>query len=370
MIIGASSITMNSSRGYSKLAYNKQETIITSGKSASIDISNESKSLMEQIKQAKKDIAKEQEEQLKKNLEESFRRQNARKTGEAVSESEIKEDAMVETLKKILRALRGIKDDKNISFMNDTKKLKPANMKSFGNFSNGLAVTSSGRTVSVLTKQTVTSSFFAEMETTAFVGQGVVNTADGRSISFGISVEMSRAFMAQSETYSESTIMLTDPLVINIDTNVASVSDRKFLFDIDADGKEDMISFVGKGSGFLALDKNNDGKINDGSELFGTSSGDGFRDLAQYDKDGNGWIDEADEIFSKLKVCYKDVDGNDRLISLKEADVGAIYLGNVDTQFSLNNMETNDTNGIIRKTGLFLKETGEVGTIQHIDLAL
>ena len=41
------------------------------------------------------------------------------------------------------------------------------------------------------------------------------------------------------------------------------------------------------GSGYLALDKNGDGTINDGSELFGTRNGDGFADLAQYDEDGN-----------------------------------------------------------------------------------
>ena len=55
-----------------------------------------------------------------------------------------------------------------------------------------------------------------------------------------------------------------------MDSNITSISDQKFKFDINADGKEDDISFVGKGSGFLALDKNGDGKINDGSELFGT----------------------------------------------------------------------------------------------------
>ena len=37
-------------------------------------------------------------------------------------------------------------------------------------------------------------------------------------------------------------------------------------------------------------------------KLFGTSSGDGFKDLAEYDEDGNGWIDENDSIFNRLKV--------------------------------------------------------------------
>ncbi len=220
-------------------------------------------------------------------------------------------------------------------------------------------------------KQTVASSFMSEEENTAFSSVGSVVTADGRSIDFGITLEMSRSYMEQNDYLSEEIgYVFTDPLVINLDSNAASVSDQKFLFDIDADGKEDSISFVNEGSGFLALDKNGDGKINDGNELFGTKSGDGFKDLSAYDQDGNGWIDEADDVFQKLKVWTKDAEGNDKLIDLKEAGVGALYLGNVSTQFSLNNQETNATNAMIRSTGVYLKESGEAGTLQHVDLAV
>lgn len=134
--------------------------------------------------------------------------------------------------------------------------------------------------------------------------------------------------------------------------------------------KEENISFAGKGSGFLALDKNGDGKINDGSELFGTKSGDGFRDLAEYDEDKNGWIDENDSIFGKLRVWTKDEDGRDYLMDLKQADVGAIYLGNKDTQFSLKD-DSNQLNGEIKKTGIYLRESnGTAGTLNHVDLVL
>lgn len=63
----------------------------------------------------------------------------------------------------------------------------------------------------------------------------------------------------------------------------ASLTERDFAFDIDLDGHADQIAFVGTGSGFLALDRNGDGEINDGSELFGPESGDGFAELAAYD---------------------------------------------------------------------------------------
>ncbi len=57
-------------------------------------------------------------------------------------------------------------------------------------------------------------------------------------------------------------------------------------------------------------------------------------------------------------------------MDLKSADVGALYLGNASTEFSLNEMETNKTNGVIRSTGVYLKESGGVGTMQHVDLAV
>ena len=216
----------------------------------------------------------------------------------------------------------------------------------------------------------VTSSFFTETESTTFASKGIVKTADGRSIDFNIQVSMSSEFVSQMDMISVENYVLTDPLMINLDTSVGSVSDQKFFFDLDADGEKEEISFAGKGSGFLALDKNGDGIINDGSELFGTKSGDGFRDLAAYDSDENGWIDENDEIFSKLRVWTKDEDGKDILMSLKDADVGAIYLSNVDSQFSLRDASYN-MNGMLRKTGLFLREsTGAAGTINHVDLRI
>ena len=240
-----------------------------------------------------------------------------------------------------------------------------ASVKSFGSISIGTG--SSGTTWQ---RVTATSGFVSESESVAFASSGMVKTQDGRSIDFNIEVSMSRAFTSQINTLTTQNYIKTDPLVINLDTDIGSVTDQKFLFDLDSDGDEEEISFAGKGSGFLALDRDGDGRIGDGSELFGTKSGDGFKDLAAFDEDGNGWIDENDSIYSKLKVWTKDEDGNDYLINLKDADVGAIYLDNADTQFSLKD-GINRMNGEIKKTGIYLHEsTGAAGTLNHIDLAV
>lgn len=211
---------------------------------------------------------------------------------------------------------------------------------------------------------------YFEAEKTDFATEGKVVTASGKEITFNVEATMSRTFFQQASSAIKSgTVRLTDPLVINLDSDVSSVSDQKFYFDLDADGHAEQISRLNAGSGFLALDKNGDGIINDGSELFGTSSGNGFLDLAQYDEDGNGWIDEADEIFDKLLIWQKDENGKDVLRALGAAGVGAIYLGNINTEFSMNAQADNKTNAVVRQTGMFLYENGNAGTMQQIDLA-
>ena len=71
-------------------------------------------------------------------------------------------------------------------------------------------------------------------------------------------------------------------------------------------------------------DFNNDGIINDGKELFGPNSGNGFSDLANYDLDKNGWIDENDTIYDKLRIWTKDTEGNDYLLALAKESIWSI----------------------------------------------
>lgn len=390
MIINSSTVAMSSNRSYSSIRQEEHVSVQERNGAASVtlNISQESKNMMEQIK-AYKESQKEKEQENQKRQIDNLRERGRRHVGGADEKNgqfDVREDPKLQMLRQLLESFRRAfgrgRYVKNNSFEYLEKSLRASSRKSefMGSLSlNGGEVvdigsgTGGSRSVnglSTMTRTTVTSGFFAETEHTAYEAKGVAKTADGREISFGVTVEMSRGFCQRYETLTQETLTLCDPLVINLDSNTASVSDMKFLFDLDADGKEEEMSFAGKGSGFIALDRNGDGKINDGSELFGTKSGDGFADLAAYDEDGNGWIDEADSIYKDLRIWTKDENGNDILMDLKSADVGALYLGNASTEFSLNDMETNKTNGVIRSTGVYLKESGGVGTMQHVDLAV
>ena len=208
-----------------------------------------------------------------------------------------------------------------------------------------------------------------ESETTAFAAVGAVRTADGKEISFNLALTMHREFLQEGRVTLRAGDAALDPLVVNFAGTAAQLSDVTFSFDLDRDGQTEALPTLGSGSGFLAVDLNGDGKINDGGELFGPQSGDGFADLAQYDGDGNRWIDEADPIFGRLRLWQPDADGAGTLVTLSQKQVGAIYLGQAATPFAVKSAQ-NELLGQVVSSGIYLAETGGVGSVQQVDLAV
>lgn len=209
-----------------------------------------------------------------------------------------------------------------------------------------------------------------ESEQTIFTAQGTIRTSDGKQIQFSLSLNMQREVTLQHDvSVRKGDGVKKDPLVINFNGTAAQLTDQKFSFDLNSDGTAEKMSFVGAGSGFLALDKNGNGAIDNGSELFGAQSGNGFADLAAYDSDGNHWIDENDAVYSRLRVWSKDAAGKDALSTLAERNVGALYLGNVATSFDLKN-GSNGLQGQVRSSGVYLREDSSAGTLQQVDLVV
>jgi hypothetical protein len=210
---------------------------------------------------------------------------------------------------------------------------------------------------------------YTETEQTTFSANGTVTTADGREISFQIELAMSRTYHEETNVSLRlgDAARKVDPLVLNFAGTAAQLTDQRFSFDLDADGSDEQINFLTPGSGFLVFDRNRDGKVNDGSELFGPTTGDGFQELAALDGDRNGWIDENDTAFEQLQVWTRNTEGGEQLQSLSASGVGAIALSRIDTPFDIKT-DANAMLGHIRNSGIFLQESGTAGTIQQIDL--
>lgn len=214
------------------------------------------------------------------------------------------------------------------------------------------------------------SSTVHESETLSFSASALVNTSDGRQIEVDLNINYARELEINQNFSLRAGQALKDPLVLNFSGNSLQLASDTFEFDLDVDGAVDQIPLFQSDTAFLALDKNNDGKINDGSELFGAISGDGFNELSQYDSDGNQWIDEADPIFSQLRLFRIGSDGQQQLISLSDKGVGAIYLNKVATPFQLRDQQDNHLMGALKSSSLYLQESGEAGSIQQLDLAI
>ncbi|MFZ2267679.1 MAG: hypothetical protein WAV95_08885 [Azonexus sp.] len=204
----------------------------------------------------------------------------------------------------------------------------------------------------------------SESEKTSVCGKGCVRTSDGRDIGFDFALQLQRDYSSRKTDSSSGTMALRDPLVLSFAGKSCELTGQRQEFDLDADGVAEHIPGLGAASGFLVFDRNGNGKADNGSELFGVASGDGFADLAKLDSDHNGWIDEADPAFKQLAVWS----GEDYR-SLTQRGVGALYVNAVEAPFSLKTTE-NELLGQIREAGIYLSEAGEVGYLQQVDLAV
>ena len=214
---------------------------------------------------------------------------------------------------------------------------------------------------------------YVEQEAGQFSAQGQFITDTGETITIAMSHYSERQFYIENRVEMKvGEVEVTDPLVLNLGNQNhfgLNLTQDKVDFDIDSDGKTDNIHFATGTSGFLAIDNNKNGKIDDGSELFGALTGDGFSELAKFDKDGNQFIDEGDDVFSNLMFYQKDPQGNDIIIPISELGVGALYLGNTATPFDVKDRD-NQLQASVRASSFFLFEDGRSGTLQQIDLAV
>jgi hypothetical protein len=100
----------------------------------------------------------------------------------------------------------------------------------------------------------------------------------------------------------------SDPIVIDLNGDGLNLTDvtkgQGVLFEITGDGAKEQVSWLAPSDGFLAYDRNGNGIIDSGRELFGDQNGaaSGFEELAKFDEDKSGSIDYKDSIFNRLSI--------------------------------------------------------------------
>lgn len=168
-----------------------------------------------------------------------------------------------------------------------------------------------------------------ELNAMSFSASGSVKLDDGSTREYSLSIEWAKSFVVDNRFSIQDGKIFTDPLVISFGGG-EPLSQNSFAFNLNSDMQK--LNYT-TGGGYLAFDKNSDGKINDGSELFGPSTGKGFLELSAHDSDKNGWIDSNDAIFSQLRVWVVHED-SEQLYTLQEAGIGAISLSATDISYN------------------------------------
>ncbi|MBI1388219.1 MAG: hypothetical protein GC154_07200 [bacterium] len=202
-----------------------------------------------------------------------------------------------------------------------------------------------------------------EADLTAYLEtRGQINIhIEGRLPSGGASNSESVQFQQQGE------VQQSDPIVIDLDGDGVELTTAKSgaMFDINGDGTRERTAFATGGDAFLALDRNRDGLINNGLELFGDQHGarDGFEELRKFDGDRNGVIDERDAIYGDL-LLYSDrnLDGvsqTSELQSLRAAGIAAIQL---DSRLAPSTLQ----GGSLLSTASYLRSDGSSGTAADV----
>jgi len=183
----------------------------------------------------------------------------------------------------------------------------------------------------------------------------------------------SKSFSSVFTDYQDATTApKVDPLILDLNGDglaTTNLDQSDVYFDLDSNGFAERTAWIDANDGLLVLDRDGDGKITNGQELFGdqtllsngTRATSGFEALREFDDNKDGKIDASDIVYLKLKV-WQDLnrDGVSQAEEMKSlADVGikAINLNSTVTGAA-------DAMGNIqRRLGSFVKTDGSDGQI-------
>ncbi|QDU61920.1 hypothetical protein Pan216_27850 [Planctomycetes bacterium Pan216] len=166
----------------------------------------------------------------------------------------------------------------------------------------------------------------------------------------------------------EEILSVSDPLVLDLNGNGVfdtTTADEGHDFDLLGDGSLVRAATASQGDALLVYDRNGNGNIDDGTELFGDQNGaaDGFVELAKYDENGDGRIDQADSIYGSLGL-FADVNRNGitdegELRRLDEAGIAQISLSATAVEEDSNGNKVVLESEFVRSDG----STGRVGDL-------
>ncbi len=158
-----------------------------------------------------------------------------------------------------------------------------------------------------------------------------------------------------------------DPLVLDLSGEGINLTEagKGAIFDITADGKLDSTAWVKGNTAMLVYDRNGNGVIDNGNEVFGDQNGaaNGFAELAKYDSNGDGKIDILDPVFKALKL-YRDLNGDGKITKNELQSLSEMGIKALNLDFVRANSDINGNSLVL--TGNFERDDGSTGQLADV----
>ena len=171
-----------------------------------------------------------------------------------------------------------------------------------------------------------------------------------------------------------------DPIVLDLNgdgkISINKRTNSNVYFDYLGDGTSIKTSWVGKEDGILVFDKNNDGKINDGSELLGnftqkpdgSTTKHGYEALSLLDSNKDGIIDAKDEGFVNLKV-WQDANSNGVVDEGEMKKLSEFNISSLNLAHQTENKNLEDRNKITH-VGSYTMTDGSSRTMADVEFSV
>jgi len=188
-------------------------------------------------------------------------------------------------------------------------------------------------------------------------------------------IGMRKVFGACRSIFTTAATKIASPVILDLDgdgVETTSIADGGAYFDHDGNGFAEQTGWAGADDGLLVMDRDGNGTIDTGKELFGDQTilnngqraSNGFQALADLDSNTDGKIDINDTAYSQLKI-WQDADGDGytsegELKTLSDAGIASINTG-------YTNSTTVDSNGNAHKqVGTFTRADGTVASATDV----
>lgn len=188
-----------------------------------------------------------------------------------------------------------------------------------------------------------------------------------------LSLNYNFALSSERTSYSKvemSAAALKDPLIVQFGSQGLGNIEGQKSFAINQDDILDDLPIFSGDVGYLVYDKNDNQKADNGSELFGPQTGQGFIELAQLDTNKNSFIDAKDAQFDRLYLWQpSDNEQTGQWMSLKEANIQAISLSAISTPFDFYDQQ-GQVQAQLRQSSFAISEDGYGRGVHQVDVRI